>query len=245
MAWMREHTPEPSPPWDAHVRPAWSVIAPYDMGHLLVLWAERPAMATPFSQVPVHQQANARASAVLGATSEDEAYALSRESSARYLLLTPMDGVLGRPEVRLSDTLAFWLREHAGLATGAWAASTHFRLVHDSLESRRLHPDLPHARVFEVVPGAVLSGRCAPGASVTAVLELETGRGGTLRYEPRATAGPEGTFSLRVAYPTIRDTRESDVLARDAYRIQCAGGGGTARVSEQAVREGQSVEVGA
>ncbi|OJH36833.1 STT3 domain-containing protein [Cystobacter ferrugineus] len=245
MEWMREHTPAPSPPWDASVRPAWSVIAPYDMGHLLVLWAERPAVATPFSQVPVHQEANARASAVLGATSEEEAYALARASSARYLLLTPMDGVLGRPEVKLSDTLAFWLREHAGLATGARAASTRFRLVHDSAESRRLHPDLPHARVFEVVPGAVLRGRCAPGASVTASLELETGRGGLLRYEPHTTASPEGGFTLRVAYPTDRGTRESDVLARDAYRVQCEGGGGTARVSERAVREGQAVEVGA
>ncbi|HEX5750565.1 MAG TPA: glycosyltransferase family 39 protein [Archangium sp.] len=243
LLWMREHTPRPSPPWDVRVHPDWGVVAQYDMGHLLVLWAERPAVATPFSQVPVHQRANAQATAVLGASTEDEAYARARELTARYLLLTPFNALLGRPGQSLEGTVSPWLHEHAGLATGDRAASSHFRLVHDSAESRRKKPGLPYARLFEVVPGAVLRGRCGPGAPVTAVLELETARGQTLRYEPRTTTGPDGTFALRVAYPTTRDTREADVLARGLYRLDCAGGGGTALVSEQAVREGQEVEV--
>jgi dolichyl-diphosphooligosaccharide--protein glycosyltransferase len=243
MDWMREHTPAPSPPWDVQARPAWGVVAQYDMGHLLVLWAERPAVATPFSQVPVHQHANARATAVLGATSEDEAHALLRELSARYLLLTPVGDLIGRPHQPLTGTITPWLQEHAGLATGERAASTRFRLVHDSAESRRKYPERPYARLFEVVTGAELRGRCDPHAPVTALLELETARGQTLRYEPRTTAGTDGTFLLRVAYPTTRDTREADVLARGPYRLQCPGGGGSALVSEQAVREGQRVEV--
>lgn len=243
LTWMREHTPPPSPPWDVRVHPAWGVIAQYDMGHLLVLWAERPAVATPFSQVPVHQLANARAAAVLGATTEEEAYALARELSARYLLLTPFNELLGRPGQSLDGTISPWLHEHAGLATGERAASGHFRLVHDSAESRRKKPGLPYARLFEVVPGAVLRGRCGPHASVTAVLELETARGQTLRYAPRTTTGPDGSFALRVAYPTTRDSREADVLARGPYRLECPGGGGTALVSERAVREGQDVEM--
>jgi dolichyl-diphosphooligosaccharide--protein glycosyltransferase len=129
------------------------------------------------------------------------------------------------------------------MATGERAASTHFRLVHDSAESLQGHPDRPYARLFEVLPGAVLHGRCAPQTPVTALLELETARGQSLRYEPSTTAGPDGSFSLRVAYPSSRDTHEADVLARGPYSVRCAGGGGSALVSEQAVREGQQVEV--
>ncbi|HYO70874.1 MAG TPA: peptide transporter [Archangium sp.] len=243
LTWMREHTPQPSPPWDVSVRPAWGVVAQYDMGHLLVLWAERPAVATPFSQVPVHQSANAQAAAVLGATTEEDAYVLARALTARYLLLTPFNELLGRPGQSLDGTVSPWLHEHAGLATGDRAASSHFRLVHDSAESRRKKPGLPYARLFEVVPGAVLHGRCGPHAPVTAVLELETARGQTLRYELRTTTAPDGSFALRVAYPTTRDTREADVLARGPYRLECPGGGGTVIVSEQAVREGRAVEV--
>lgn len=238
LAWMRTHTPAPSPAWDTQVPPAYGVVAYFNLGHLLALWAERPAVATPFSQVPEHVQANLAATEVLSAPDDAAASAQAQALSARYVLLIPIEYFLGKLKVPPRDTVHDWLLEHAGMAQGSRPASAHFRLIHESAESRPGKPGLPYARLFEHVPGAVLQGRCAPGAPVSARLELTTPRGAPLHYTPQTTADAQGAFSLRVAYPTEGDPAASDIRAAAPYQVDCKGGGGTASVPEAAVREG-------
>ncbi|WP_225410497.1 STT3 domain-containing protein [Stigmatella hybrida] len=238
LAWMRTHTPAPSPAWDTQVPPAYGVVAYFNLGHLLALWAERPAVATPFSQVPEHVQANLAATEVLSAPDDETASAQAQALSARYVLLIPIEYFLGKLKVPPRDTVHDWLLEHAGMAQGPRPASAHFRLIHESEESRPGKPGQPYARLFEHVPGAVLQGRCAPGAPVSARLELTTPRGTPLHYTPQTTADAQGAFSLRVAYPTEGDPAASDIRAAAPYQVTCEGGGGTASVPEAAVREG-------
>jgi dolichyl-phosphooligosaccharide-protein glycotransferase len=241
LAWLRTHTPPPSPAWDTRVAPAYGVVAYFNLGHLLALWAERPAVATPFSQVPEHVHANLAATEVLSAPDDEAAFAKAQALSARYVLLIPIEYFLGKLKLPPGQTVHDWLLEHAGMAQGPRPASAHFRLIHESVESRPDKPSLPYARLFERVPGAVLQGRCAPGAPVSARLELTTPRGTPLHYTPRTTADAQGAFFLRVAYPTEADAAASDLRAAGPYQVTCEGGGGTASVSEAAVREGAAL----
>jgi len=243
LAWMKEHTPPPSSAWDTRTPPAYGVVAYFNLGHLLTLWAHRPAIATPFSQVPEHINANLAATEVVAAEDDETAYTRARALSARYVLLIPIEYFLGRLDLPTGRTVHDWLLDHAGMAQGSRGASGHFRLLHDSVEPRVDKPALPYARLFEVVPGAVLRGRCAPGAAVSARLELKTGTGATLRYTPTATTNAQGAFALRVAYPTEGDPALADVRASAPYQVRCEGGGGTATVSEAAVREGAELDV--
>ncbi|ADO73648.1 glycosyltransferase family 39 protein [Stigmatella aurantiaca] len=243
LAWMRTHTPPPSSAWDTRVPPAYGVVAYFNLGHLLALWAERPAVATPFSQVPEHVQANLAATEVLSAEEDETAYARAHALSTRYLLLIPIEYFLGRLKVPPSQTVHDWLLEHAGMGQGRRTASSHFRLIHESTEPRPGNPSLPYARLFEIVPGAELRGHCAPGASVSARLVLTTPRGTTLNYTPQTTADAQGAFSLRVAYPTDGDTKVSEVRATAPYEVTCEGGDTTASVPEAAVREGTALDL--
>ncbi|SET62726.1 glycosyltransferase family 39 protein [Stigmatella erecta] len=243
LAWMKTHTPPPSSAWNTQVPPAYGVVAYFNLGHLLTLWAERPAVATPFSQAPVHIQANLAATGVLSAKDEETAYARAQALSTRYLLIIPIKYFLGELKVPPSQTVNDWLLEHAGMTHESRPASSHFRLIHESAASRLHKPALPYARLFELVPGAELRGRCNPGAAVSARLELTTPRGPLLHYTPQTTADTQGAFSLRVAYPTEGDPAASEIRAAAAYQVTCDGGGGTATVSEDAVRAGTALEL--
>ncbi|MDC0709276.1 glycosyltransferase family 39 protein [Stigmatella sp. ncwal1] len=241
LTWMRAHTPPPSPAWDTRVPPAYGVVAYFNLGHLLALWAERPAVATPFSQVPEHIQANLAATEVLSAGEEEAAYARAQALSTRYVLLIPIEYFLGRLKVPPRQTVHDWLLEHAGMAQEHRPASSHFRLIHESEEPRPGKPLLPYARLFELVPGAELRGHCTPGTPVSAALALTTSRGTTLHYTPQTTADARGDFSLRVAYPTEGDPAATEVRAMAPYTVSCDGGGGMASVSEAAVRKGTAI----
>lgn len=185
MRWLLTHTPSP---------PDYGVVASQDIGHLLTLWAERPAVATPFSQHPSHLRGNERASQVLAAESDEAAFAAARETKARYVVVIPFQRILGRPNAIDARTLARRLLENAAL-TGP-DATAHFRLVHDSTEQRRRKEGGPYARVFEVVEGALLTGNTVPHAEVTASATVGAG----LSYVRQTRADADGGFALPVAY---------------------------------------------
>lgn len=83
---------------------------------------------------------------------------------------------------------------------------------------------LPAARLFEIVPGATIRGQAPPGSSITARLPLRSGaRAARFEYTQSVRAGPDGSFSLTIPYPT-EPTRFSDVVPLGPYRIDLAGG---------------------
>ncbi|XXF81143.1 peptide transporter [Myxococcaceae bacterium GXIMD 01537] len=217
---------------------AEGVLADHQLGHFITLWGERPAVASLFSQLPEHVEANSRAVAALHARTEAEAVERAEALSVRWFLVTPESQVLGgRPS---EDDVAAWLHEDAGLETATREASGRLRLMHESEARRSNAPDKPTVRIFEVVPGAVLTGEAAPGASVEARLSV-FGR----PYVRRAIADASGRFHLRVAYPggseaggyTLRQAPVSP--ERTACEASLAP-----PVGEEAVRQGLEVAVG-
>ncbi len=209
LEWMHHHLEHPDP-----IHPQWGVIAQADLGHLIMLWAQLPAVATPFSQAPAHLEGNLRASKVLAAPDDESAYQAAKATGGRYLLLTPLENILGYPGVDAAATWCHHLWEAGGVEAEGRAASGHFRLVYSARE--RLEGK-PYTRVFEVVPGALLRGKAEPGSKVSAGVWARVD-GPDLPYRVDGTAGEDG-YALRVAHPgkyfVHRDQSSVEVLVTE------------------------------
>ncbi|HIL36284.1 MAG TPA: hypothetical protein EYG26_02265 [Planctomycetes bacterium] len=119
------------------------------------------------------------------------------------------------------------------------------RLVHQSpLELfDRVHaqdPDpLPGARIYEVVPGAILVARVDPGEVLQVALPLSLSDGQRLMHRARATAGADGEARIRLPYPSDGQV-VGDVMGGE-LRWSCAGHSGVYTVSEDDIRKGRRV----
>jgi hypothetical protein len=201
LRWMREHTPPAAEdPYRPPV-PRYAVVADHELGHFLTLWAERPEVASTFFQAAAHVAGNTRAAQLLAESDDGEAFRLAQATGARYVLATPAVRLVGFAPEASRTGLVGWLSDHAGMAVDGRPATAHFQLVYDSLEQRRKTPS-SSARVFQVVPGAVLAGQGHPGETVTASLKLRNHHGGTFEYVRKGQVDNAGRFELRVAYPT-------------------------------------------
>jgi len=226
----------------ARGEPPGGVRADHQLGHFINLWAEKPAVASLFSQLPEHVDANHQAVAALHALTEDEAVERARALKVRWLLVTPLTEVLGGRPSR--DDVAAWLHEDAGLETATREASARFRLVHESEARRSNAPDKPTVRIFELVKGAALFGRAPPGATVEARVSV-FGR----PYIRRTRADAVGEFVLLVAHPSaegyaLRLIAKGQERGVDACRDSADAGSTSVQVREQDVQRGLMVSVG-
>lgn len=232
LRWMSTHLPPASAdPFSGAQRPTYGVITTHLLGHVVPLWAQRPTVATLLSQDPAFVAANRRAAQVLAAEDDETAFRAARETGAEYLVATPSDRILGFGPPSERSQLRHLL-DHAGMEQPQREASAHFRLIHDSEEQRLRPQGGSAARVFQVVPGALLTGRTAPSGQVIAALVLHTDRGERLEYVRRATAGSDGSFAVRVAYP-------------GGYRVTLAGTVSSVQVAESQVLGGEAQPVNA
>jgi asparagine N-glycosylation enzyme membrane subunit Stt3 len=112
-------------------------------------------------------------------------------------------------------------------------------------ESEGLRFTDPHAepayKVFELVRGAVLAGRAAPGARIEVRLGVETNRGRRFAWASHAIADAAGGYRVRVPYATSGGPAGVRVAA--AYELRCGDeeAGGTVAVPEAAVRGGDTL----
>lgn len=197
LRWLRTHTPAPADVLDPHAPAHSAVVAPFVFGHLILLWGERPAVATAFSQAPWHVRANAEAAAVMSSATDEEAFAKMKALGATYLLATPFNGLLGDFAGDPDSTQIHRLLEGGGFQP----AASHFRLLHDSPEQRRRAEGGSFARLFEAVEGARIEGNAAPGADVSASIPVQSNLGVVRSYSVHTRADSRGRFVLRVAYP--------------------------------------------
>lgn len=110
-------------------------------------------------------------------------------------------------------------------------------------------------KVFELVPGALLRGRAAPGAKIRATLDARARHSGRdLNLEWTIRAEDDGTWNLRVPYATAELPGWIDVVPDSAGFLVHAEGGATragfdgegsarVRVADDAVRNGAVVWV--
>jgi hypothetical protein len=98
--------------------------------------------------------------------------------------------------------------------------------------------DLPRAgeppwgvAVYEVVPGAEVTGSAPPGAAVRFELPIALAGGASTRFRATTRAGDDGRYAIRLPQPS----------ASAPYRVSAGGESASFPLAEADVREGRRV----
>jgi hypothetical protein len=248
LSQVRRVTPETAGYFDPRQTPEYGVVAHANFGHAIQNVARRPTPTDPFWAFIGRENWN-DAFALLGARTEPQAFDLARRLRARYVMTHSS-----------ADPASFegWLHHADGRAVDGWPASRHFRLVAEGpvggvhfarsfqLEGRRIGgPGTPPYKLFEVVEGAIIEVRGAPGEDVVASLRLTTPSRRPIEFEVRASTDSQGVARLRVPHPTRAPPDAFGARASGPYRVAIGDRVVAAVVTEEAVRLGSVVVVSA
>jgi asparagine N-glycosylation enzyme membrane subunit Stt3 len=267
LRWLRQHAASPGDIMQPSAPPAFAVMSRWQWGHWVTQVGRQANVANPLGQT----QANLRGvhDSVRFYLSREPSQAIDMLESrhARYVLVTPVLHELAGMVRHSGDELSTFIgpQSEGSLAQLAFFETMNARLLH--FDARRvkldgkIYPPLrrfrlvfeshtraqevgmpgAYAKLFELVAGAELVGRSAPGSAVKLRLVLRTNIGRELIYRDQVTAGDDGTFRLRAPYAT---DVSGGVSARDVYHLTVDDREiGTAEVSDLAVTAGDSVAV--
>lgn len=230
--WLREHTAGDG---------SWSVLAQWDLGHLIEWAARRPTVATNFGSY-LGEDAFLDPWRFLLATDDARAEEILERRRARYVLfasdwrrnLDTMTRVLGRGA---EGSVAERLAREAGVG-----GPDFLRLVSSTRIRLGGRDAGPAGRLFERVPGARLVARGEAGQRLEVRLELcYPGEPEPLVWRRSATVGPDGTARLRVPYTT----EANNGVGRSVGPLAWSLGDRTGRlaVPELAVLSGDTVRL--
>ncbi len=232
--WLRVGTP-PTAGWlDPEQEPAYGVLGPWHAGHAIEYTGRRPAVVDNFGD-DLGPENFARAARYFR-SAEPEAAAIAAALGARYVVVgrvfdfgPPAPG----PE---SSFRALSERDGAAGSDGEPAWVRH-RLVYESRPVGGSGPDRPSLyRVYELVPGARIRGRAAPGARVELELTVWSNRLRAFAYRSAARADAAGSYRFRVPYAIGGEP--GAVRTAPAYRLRCGDAVAEVHVPESAVLSG-------
>ena len=239
--WLRRGTPPTSGWLDATARPEYGVLAPWPLGHAIQYIGRRPAVVDNFGD---DVGGDGLAFADRFYRSREHAVAdAAAARGVRYVIAQRRLGFL--PEQPELGALAYALfRRDGAEATGPAGrllpALERHRLVFESEGLRWTDAGAePVYKVFELVGGAVLAGRAAPGAHIEVSLDVETNRGRRFVYRSRAIADDAGGYRARVPYATSGGP--AGVRVEPRYQLRCGGELAGVAVPEDAVRRGHTL----
>ena len=115
----------------------------------------------------------------------------------------------------------------------------HYRLIYESGTTAIKSPDIKYVKIFEYVPGAVISGKANDG-DINITVDIITNQGRTFTYTQKVTAR-NGKYELKVPYSTYGGKYGTKPLSD--YIIQGAGMAKAVPVNEQDVLEGREIRV--
>ncbi len=246
--WLADHSPPTSGYWDASQRPEYGVLAAWGDGHLLRYVAERPVVQDNFGD-DVSEQGFALAEAYFAEPSEAGALRIAEQLRARYVVVR--GGGSGHSPGYSARSLFARLHKLRG-AEGSFAGAPGAPVAHvPALAHHRLLFDAdirwgasggirPSYKVFEIVPGARISGRARPGAPVRAELRIALGRTGRMIFSGEARAGVDGRYEIVVPY--ANDAAGGEIRPGSFYLVSSGGREVSLSVSDTQVREGARVE---
>jgi asparagine N-glycosylation enzyme membrane subunit Stt3 len=243
--WLGEHSP-PTAGWlDPGAVPEYGVLCSWAVGHMVRYRARRPVVQDNFGVYGGRAQYEA-AWRYFAAVDEDAAFALLRELRVRYVLADHQGaGTLRRyPPPTMAARLINGLGSlQAGLGYEI-PALEHHRLIwyRHSGDGFEVSPQVPgfELGVFEIVAGARVVGRAAPGARVVARLPLRTESRRPHVHRAATRADEAGRFELILPYPTDRPF-SSAVHAKGPWQLESAGRTVRLELAEDAVQSGATV----
>ncbi|MEM0498151.1 MAG: oligosaccharyl transferase, archaeosortase A system-associated [Methanothrix sp.] len=214
LKWLKENTPATSFFDDPSGRPEYGIMSSWSYGNWILYLAERPVVANNFQAgvddstrfflsesesdgERILERRNARyvitswemLYLTLPSTArwigEDPASYMRYTASGKYLSIELTD--------RLRRTMLARLQLYDGLNM------SHLRLVYESGTFKGDNPSSASVKIFEHLPGAVVTGRSS--GPVVALLNLTTNQGRRFTYAIE-TAPVSGVYTLRLPYST-------------------------------------------
>lgn len=258
LTWLREQTPVPTGFMQPLKRPEYGVLADWGLGAYIDYVAQRPTVATNFGW----ETHGLFESAAFLTTSDPTAAArIIKDNRVRYLLLSDVTAHLpnlraiaefglgtGRSPLAtlppfkplasmyyrlyIQDGAAFQLQDVAVEAVGS------YRLVYESpgVFFDPMVGPVSNYKIFACLPGALLSGRAAPGEVVELRIGMKSSSGRRFIYRDWSRADDGGRYVFRVPYPT--EPGAGDVSATEMYHVMVGGRELRYEVSERDVQTG-------
>ncbi|MBW2274117.1 MAG: hypothetical protein JRG96_12660 [Deltaproteobacteria bacterium] len=238
---LRRATPETSGFFEPDETPEYGVIAHANLGHALQYLGRRATATDPFWAY-IGPENWERSFAFLAATEEAEARVLANQLNGRFVVTTA---------AAAPGSVVHQLHWYDGNSREGRRRIEGFRLIDES--SRDGHglgeifaprtdaaPAVPY-KLYEVVKGAVIESRAAPGSEAVARLELRSPMGREFVYSASTRADAEGRVRLRVPYAS---EGQAPVTAAAPWHVRIDGRWHRVSISEPQVRRGRTVHVG-
>jgi asparagine N-glycosylation enzyme membrane subunit Stt3 len=259
LLWLRDVPPATSHYLDPTEQPEYGVLSAWVWGHWVTAIAHKPGVASPLGQSDANLDGVRNSARVLLAKSEREGAEVAEQLGVRFLFLTPLFRGLEGMALQLGHDLSEYKSERADgtpkpepayleslhsqlfLPIDELPASERFRLVY---EGQATHPFLererPYVKIFQLVSGATLAGRC-DADEVTAEVTIATNTGRTIPYTQRAAPDSNGAFELRVPYAS--EAIPAGTSGQGPLRIRCGTLVSELPLSHAAVERGDRIEV--
>jgi asparagine N-glycosylation enzyme membrane subunit Stt3 len=237
---LRAATPETDGYFDATASPAYGVLTPANVGHLIHYVSHR---ATPSDNFGPYSGSShfLRAQRFFHVRSEKRAAAIADALGARYVVTVEYG-----PAVNEGTTQR--LHREDGRELPGQPRWELFRLVTEGPRGGRPLTDLyggaavpgiaPY-KLFERVVGAQLEIEAGPGTPVEASVDVTTPLGRTFRYVAHAAAADDGVARMRVPYASDPSTP----VRVGRWRVHSGDASIDVDVPESAVLRGESVRV--
>jgi dolichyl-diphosphooligosaccharide--protein glycosyltransferase len=227
-AFLKQETPPTAGYLDPTQRPEWGVLAAWGHGHQLRYRGERPMVQDNFG--PWGGRAGFEAArAYFASPSEEDGYAIAVRLGARYVVAGPRGSGQHPPKPgSLALRLAPRRTPRGTLADPPALARHRLVFVADDAGLARAGEPPWTVAVYEVVPGAELTGRAPAGAAVRFQLPVALAGRAPLRLRGTVRAGADGRYALRLSQP-------------GAYRVSAGGDSADLALAEADVREGRRV----
>lgn len=236
--WIRKNTPETGGYFNSS-SPEYCFYCYWDEGNKIAYYSQRPTLTNN------SMRGYAKMASILTAENELDAYQFCRKFGVKYLFISDriledkiikfirayknrkeLPGVEYRffPEFKdephkkgdFKKTFHYWVGRNCAIrpTEGFRDPASHFRIVYSSEQENRY--TTPEILLYEVVPGAEISGQADPGTKVKVSLECVFEKA-TQPYVRESTVDETGGFSFFVPYAT--GTSLGRVSTADFYKI--------------------------
>jgi asparagine N-glycosylation enzyme membrane subunit Stt3 len=259
LLWLRDVPPATSHYLDPIEQPEYGVLSAWGWGHWITAIAHKPSVASPLGQSDANLEGVRNSARVLLATTEREGAEVAESLGIRFLFLTPLFRGLEGMVLQLGHDFGSYATESEdGTRTlePAYLASLHsqlflpidelpaserFRLVYEGQAVHSfLERERPYVKIFQLVPGATLVGRCSAG-EVVAEATIATNTGRRLPYRQRMKPAADGAFELRIPYAS--EPIPAGSSGQGPLRVRCGARVSELALSHEAVERGARIEV--
>lgn len=240
LGWIQGHGRDGGRWFKPEVKPEYSVLAPWRMGHRLLYQARRAPVVDGFAPVLAPGRLD-----FARRFYDQPAFRAEKDLQryeTRYVLVPDVEGFPASGAGRDGALRALVEQDGGERDTpepgDPFAIST-LRLVYEYGE----RSEGGGLRVYEHVRGARAVGSSRPERIVRASLRLRSSTGREFTYRVSTFADPYwGTWELRLPYSTLETKRDRFVLPLGSWTIECEGETKTFDVPDWKVRDGGQVD---